>query len=138
MKTAKRLTLVLLVLMMTFAFVACADVEKTGAWENATYTSDKSLGEGAKTVTVKVVAEEQTLTFTLHTDKETLGEALGEHGLLLDDNGLVHTVNGIYADWDNGGWWWKFTKNGEMMMVGANDTTIADGEQYEFTRTNTY
>ena len=138
MKTAKRLTLVLLALMMTFAFVACADVEKTGAWENATYTSDKSLGEGAKTVTVKVVAEEQTLTFTLHTDKETLGEALGEHGLLLDDNGLVHTVNGIYADWDNGGWWWKFTKNGEMMMVGANDTTIADGEQYEFTRTNTY
>ena len=26
----------------------------------------------------------------------------------------------------------------EMMMVGANDTAIADGEQYEFTRTNTF
>ena len=138
MKTAKRLALVLLALMMAFALVACADVDKTGVWENATYTSDKSFGEGEKTVTVKVEAEEQTLTLTLHTDKETLGEALGEHGLILEDNGLVHTVNGIYADWDNGGWWWKFTKDGEMMMVGANDAAIADGEQYEFTRTNSY
>ena len=135
MKTASRLTLILLAFLMLFSLAACADVEKTGVWENATYTSDKDFGDGEKTVTVKVTAEEQTLTFTLHTDKQTLGEALKEQELILDDSGLVHTVNGIYADWENGNWWWKFTKEGEMMLVGVYDATIADGEQYELTRT---
>ena len=138
MKIATRITLLLLALVMSLSFVACADVEKTGVWESATYTSDKTLGDGDKTVTVVITAEEQTLTFTLKTDKATLGEALREHELVEDEDGLIHTINGIKADWNDGGWWWKFTKNGEMMMVGADDASIADGEQYEFTRTNTF
>ena len=138
MKIATRITLLLLALVMSLTFVACADVEKTGAWENATYLSDKTLGDGDKTVTVVITAEEQTLTFTLKTDKATLGEALREHELVEDEDGLIHTINGIKADWSDGGWWWKFTKNGEMLMVGADDASIADGEQYEFTRTNSF
>lgn len=138
MKIATRIAILVLSLLSVLCLVACADVEATGAWENATYTSNEELGEGAKTVTVVITAEEQSLTFTIHTDKDTLGEALREHDLIEDDNGLIHTINGIYADWDNGGWWWKFTKNGEMMMVGADSTTVANGEQYEFTRTNTF
>jgi hypothetical protein len=138
MKIATRAALLLLALLMSISFVACADVEETGVWENATYTSDKTFGKGEKTVVVKITAEDQTLTFTLKTDKATLGEALREHELIVDDNGLIHTINGIKADYNNGGWWWKFTKNGEMMMVGADGATIADGEQYEFTRTNTF
>ena len=131
----KRIFLVTLALFLAiltlFSLVACADVEKTGDWENATHVRDMEFGKGAKTVTVKVTAGDQTLTFTLKTDKETLGDALKEHDLIVEDNGLVTTVNGIYADWDNGQWWWSFTKNGEMMMQGVNDTAIADGEQYE-------
>lgn len=138
MKIATRIVVLLLALLMAVSFVACADVEATGAWENATYTKSEELGEGAKTVTVVITAEEQSLTFTIHTDKDTLGEALREHDLIEDDNGLIHTINGICADWDNGGWWWKFTKNGEMMPKGADSATIANGEQYEFTRTNTF
>ncbi|MBO7341650.1 MAG: hypothetical protein J6U87_03100, partial [Clostridia bacterium] len=111
------------------------DVEKTGAWETATFDRDTELGEGSKTVTVKVSAEEKELTFTIHTDKATLGEALKEHDLIIEENGLIHTVIGIYADWENGNWWWKFTKNGEMMMVGVDGTTIENDEQYELTRT---
>ena len=130
--------LLLLALTTVFSFTACADVEEVGAWENATYLSDKTLGDGDKTVTVVITAEEQTLTFTLKTDKATLGEALREHELVEDEDGLIHTINGIKADWSDGGWWWKFTKNGEMLMVGADDASIADGEQYEFTRTNSF
>lgn len=138
MKMATRAALLLLALLMSISLIACADVEETGVWENATYTSDKTFGKGEKTVVVKITAEDQTLTFTLKTDKATLGEALREHELIVDDNGLIHTINGIKADYNNGGWWWKFTKNGEMMMVGADGATSADGEQYEFTRTNTF
>ena len=135
MKTLTKVALLLLALLMTFSFVACADVEKTGAWETATFDRDTELGEGSKTVTVKVSAEEKELTFTIHTDKATLGEALKEHDLIIEENGLIHTVIGIYADWENGNWWWKFTKNGEMMMVGVDGTTIENDEQYELTRT---
>ena len=138
MKTMSRLTLLLLALVMTFSFVACADVEKTGAWESATYTSDKEFGKGAKTVTVLVVAEEQTLTFTIHTDKETLGDALLEHGLIEGEEGpfglYVKKVNGILADYDVDQTYWSLTKGGEMMMVGVDGATIADGEQYELTK----
>ena len=27
--------------------------------------------------------------------------------------------------------WWCFTKGGEMMMTGVDDSMIADGEHYE-------
>ena len=139
MKTVSRLTLVLLALLMLFTVVACADVEKTGAWETATYVADKEFGEGSKTVTVKVVAEEQTLTFTLHTDKETLGEALLEHELIAGDQGpyglYIKSVNGVIADYDTDQTHWSLTKGGEMMMVGVDGAVIADGEQYELTKT---
>ena len=139
MKTAKQLTLIALALLLCLSFAACADVEKTGVWESATYTSDKEFGEGAKTVTVKVVAEEQTLTFKLHTDKSTLGEALKEHELIDGEEsefGLyLKSVNGIVADFDVDQTWWCITKNGEMTTTGVDGITVSDGEQYELTRT---
>ena len=70
----KRIFLVTLALFLAiltlFSLVACADVEKTGDWENATHVRDMEFGKGAKTVTVKVTAGDQTLTFTLKTDKD--------------------------------------------------------------------
>lgn len=138
MKTVTRITLLLLALLTLLSLVACADVEKTGVWEDATYTSDKEFGKGEKTVTVKVIAEEQELTFTIHTDKETLGDALLEHELIEGEEGAfgiyVKRVNGILADYDVDQTYWSFTKEGVMMMVGVDSATIADGEQYELTR----
>ena len=138
MKMTTRVTLLLLALLTLLSLVACADVEKTGVWEEATYTSDKEFGKGEKTVTVKVIAEEQELTFTIHTDKETLGDALLEHELIEGEEGpfglYVKRVNGILADYDVDQTYWSFTKEGVMMMVGVDGATIADGEQYELTR----
>ncbi len=139
MKTTSRITSLLLALLMLFSLVACADVEKTGVWENATYLSDKEFGKGDTTVTLKVEAEGQSVTFTIHTDKKTLGEALLEHELIAGEQGpyglYVKTVNGILADYDEDQTYWNFTKNGEMMMVGVDGAEIADGECYELTRT---
>ena len=138
MKMTTRLTLLLLSLLMLLSLAACADVEKSGVWEEATHTSDKEFGKGEKTVTVKVIAEEQELTFTIHTDKETLGDALLEHELIEGEEGpfglYVKRVNGILADYDVDGSYWNFTKDGVLMMVGVDGAVIADGEQYELTR----
>lgn len=108
-----------------------------GLWADATYLEDTTFGEGAKTVTVKVIAEDNSVTFTIKTDAKTLGEALIEHGLIAGDMGdyglYIKYVNGIRADYDLDKRYWNFTKNGEYMMTGADMTEIADGEAYEFT-----
>ena len=101
MKTARRITLLLLALLMTVSLVACADVEKTGAWENATYRSDKSFGKGEKTIEVQVIAEEQSITFTISTDKDNLADAMLEHDLVEGEDsqfGLyIKKINGMNA-----------------------------------------
>ena len=139
MKITTRITLFLLAVLTLLCLASCADVEATGAWESATYTSDKTFGNGGKTVTVEVKAEEQSVTFTLKTDAETLGDALLEHGLIAGEEGpyglYVKTVNGMLADYDADASYWNFTKNGELMMTGVDMTPIADGEHYELTKT---
>ena len=138
MKTAAKILALVLALLMAVSFVACADVEKTGAWETATYDRNTELGEGDTTVTVKVIADDQELVFTVHTDKQTLGEALLELKLIDGEQsqfGLyLKKVNGIVADYNADQTYWHFTKGGELMPVGVDGAEIADGEQYELTK----
>ena len=136
-KMKKTLSLVLAVLML-FCIVSCNTASKTGAWENATYRRDMEFGKGETTVQVEVKAEEQSVTFTINTDKNTLGEALIEHALISGEEGqfglYVKFVNGIEADYDKDGTYWGFYKNGEMMMVGVDGAQISDGEHYELVK----
>ncbi len=133
-----RVLLVLLAALILLAFAACADVDKTGDWETASYVRDTEFGKGAKTVTVKVIADGQELTFTLHTDKENLEDALVEHNLIDGDEGqfglYIKKVNGIVADYDTDKTYWAITKNGEDTS-GAKSTVISDGDCYELTKT---
>lgn len=125
--------------ILIICLVSCgASVPKEGVWENATYLKDTELGEGAKTVTVEVVAAEQTVKFTVHTDKETVGAALLELGLIAGEEsqyGLyIKQVNGITADYDVDQTYWAFYINGEYAMTGADSTELTDGAVYKFER----
>ena len=134
---AKRLTAFCFVLIVVMLLTACNTnkVSPEGKWADARYLSDTELGEGTKTVVVSVKAGENEISFTLHTDKTYLAEALLEHELIEGDEsefGLyVKKVNGILADYDVDKTYWGFYKNGEMMMTGVSAAEIADGEHYE-------
>ena len=155
-KTIKSTLALFLALLMTLCLFACKEQAETpetsagtsenggsiapeGLWANATYLEDTSFGEGAKTVKVKVIVGEQSVTFTIKTDAETLGDALLAHNLIAGDQGdfglYVKVVNGITADYDVDQSYWGFSKNGEYMMTGVDGTAIADGEVYELTYT---
>jgi len=129
---------VLLAILTLFTLAACADVDKTGDWETATYVRDTEFGKGAKTVTVKVVADGQELTFTLHTDKENLEDALIEHNLIdgdIEAYGMyIKMVNGIVADYDTDKTYWAITQSGQATS-SAKSTLIADGDVFEITKT---
>ncbi len=118
---------------------AIENVKITGAWADAVYTEDAEFGEGAKTIKVEVIAEDNSVTFTIKTNAETLGEALLAHSLVEGEDGqyglYIKKVNGILADYDVDGTYWSLTKDGEYVMSGADTTSISDGEHYELTKT---
>lgn len=137
--TINKITSLALVFVFILSFVACATVDKTGLWENATYLKDTEFGKGAKTVTVEVAAEEQTVTFTIHTDKDTVGAALLEHGLIDGEQGAyglyVKVVNGMTADYDIDQSYWAFYVNGEYGMTGVDMTEIDENAVYQLAYT---
>ena len=139
-KTIQSTVTVILALIFIVALVSCDTVEKTGVWENATYRKDTELGSGAKTVVVEVKAEDQLVTFTIKTDKDTVGAALLEHGLIAGEEGAyglyVKQVNGITADYDVDQTYWSFYINGEYAMTGVDTTEITEGATYrlEYTK----
>lgn len=136
-KTMTRVSAILLAVCLALSLAACGE-SLPEVWQDAVYTSDTKLGEGSKTVTVDCVAEDKTVTFTVSTDAETLGEALLSLGLVAGDEseyGLyVKSVNGMTADYDKDGYYWAFYSNGEYMMTGVDSTPISDGEHYELVR----
>ena len=135
-KIVKVISSVVLISVMLLSFCACGNTNnEKGIWEDATYTQDAEFGNGKKTVAVEVRAEEKSVTFTIKTDKETLGEALIENNLVSGENGAyglyIKSVNGIIADYDINQSYWAITKNGESVMTGADGVEISDGEHYE-------
>lgn len=128
-------SLILALVFMLFAVSCAKKVDATGAWENATYLKDTTLGEGAKEIKVEIEAGEQSIILTLKTDKETLGEALYALGLT-NDASFFDTLNGIKADFNDGGMFWKVLKNEKMLAHGVGDEKISGGEEYKFLMTN--
>ena len=94
---------------------------------------------GDKALVVSVVhGDESSKDFSFSTDAENLRTALEEQKLIEGAEGeyglYVTKVDGEEAD-EAQQQWWCFTKGGEMLMTGVDDTMIADGESYEITLT---
>lgn len=135
-KTINSIICVTLSLVFVLCLVSCNNkVDATGLWENATYLKDTKLGRGKTTVEVEVKVEEQTVTFTIRTDKTTLADVLIEHELISGEEGpyglYVNTVNGMTLNKKSGNYYWAFYKDGEYLMTGVESTEISDGEHYE-------
>ena len=134
-KTIKSSILFILSLILLISLVSCNTVDKSGIWEEATHLRDMTFGNGAKTVVVEVKAVDQMVTFTIKTDKDTVGAALLEHGLIAGEQGAyglyIKQVNGITADYDVDQTYWSFYINGEYAMTGVDTTEITEGATYQ-------
>ena len=138
-KRSTLLRVVPLLLCLLVLLGACTPVP--ASWEDALYQRDTTVGDGATTVTVRVTAEEKTVTLTLKTDKATLAEALLAEELVKGEDSqfglMISHVNGIRADYDlDNGYYWKIEVNGESSDFGASHIEITEGAVYEFIRTN--
>ena len=123
-----------------------APATTTAASETVTVTSESSslaeetpteLGEGAKSFTFEVTdVDGSTKYYTVHTDAETVGEALVALGLIAGEDseyGLyVKTVDGVTLDYDTDGTYWAFYVDGEYATAGVDSTAVTDGASYAF------
>ncbi len=141
MKRIVKTTLTLLLaLALMMSFAACSQpTADDELWKSAVFTENKELGEGAKTIEVDVTAGEKTVTFTIHTDADTVGAALMEHKLLEGDPGdfglYVKKVNGMLADYDVDQTYWAFYIGEEYAMTGVDMTEIDESADYRLVRT---
>lgn len=95
------------------------------------------LGEGSNHFSFEVHnAEGDTLSYHIHTDKSTVGEALLELGIIDGEQGdyglYVKSVNGIVADYETDGAYWAFYINGNYASTGVDLTEINENDIYSF------
>lgn len=92
-------------------------------------------------ITLTISADEKTQTYEIETTANSLGDMLVAEGYVKNeqsDYGLyIKTVYGPFEDGrtadDSKEEWWSLTKDGEMLMTGADRVVMADGEKYELT-----
>lgn len=155
MITLKKI-IAILIAALTFilAFAGCSDKEDTKT-ENGTnansVTENKSTeeftfpdgitifgAEGSKySFIFKAKHKDSTeKTYGIRTDKETIGEALVEAGLLggrEESTGyVVYTIDGVKHDHNTEGFYWVLYINGELAEIDVMKTAIEDGATYEF------
>lgn len=132
--------LVVLIAAMALFTVGCSNNTPQGTETPQTTVSAQGktvLGEGAKVFDFTVSDYDGNVTvFEIHTDKETVGEALIELDLIKGEDGefglYVKDVNGIRADYDKDGKYWAFYIDGEYAMTGVEKTPVEEGKAYAF------
>lgn len=138
-RTLTTATALTLALVMIFSLASCNTVDAEGVWESATYLKDKEFGNGGTTVQVEVKAGEQSVTFTINTDKENLADALLEHSLIEGEDSqygiMISHVNGMRADYTLDGAYWALYIGGEYALAGVSSTPIEAGAHYELVYT---
>lgn len=136
----KKITAFVLALVLALSLCACgAPAADEGLVDEAVtaVTDGATMGEGAKSFTLEITyLEGETITATINTDAESVGEALMDLGVLEGEDGpygiYIKAINGVTADYETDGTYWAFYINGEYAMTGAEVTPIEDNTVYSF------
>lgn len=129
------IALTVAVALMTAGCSGGSQKEEAPIPEPVIQTDGEVLGTGDTIFPLTVVDGDGTeIHAEIHTEKETVGEALEELGLIAGEEsatGLyVKVVNGITADYDEDGTYWAFYINDVYAQTGVDSTRIAEGDQY--------
>lgn len=120
-----------LALIVAMALTGCGTTETNVT----TVTDGQTVGEGNVSFPLTIVDKESNeINVTIKTDKEIVGDALEELGLIEGDESeygmYVKAVNGIVAIYEEDATYWAFYINGEYAQTGVDSTPIVDGESY--------
>ena len=128
---------VLLAAALALGTLGCSKAPETTDSGVVTMEDGATLGKGAVSFTFTVVnGEGKEITATINTDKETVGEALTDLGLVSGEDSeyglMVDTVNGETWSYAETGKYWAFYIDGEYAMTGVDSTPVTAGSNYTF------
>jgi len=127
------------VLIAAMALLASAcndknDIPSTPS-SSSSALDENIVGQGQTEFTFKVTFKDGTeKTYTVKTDKTTVGEALSDLGLISGTVGqyglMVETVCGQTVKFETDKMYWAFYVNGDYAMKGIDQTEIDKGATY--------
>ena len=131
------LTLVLCIVLAAATVLCLAGCKKKTEPKVDDTVKAVEKGSGAKQFEFDVIhMNGDSKRFIIHTDKDTIGAALVEVGLISGSDSeyglMVEVVDGeklIYAE-DNA--YWAFYIDGEYAMTGVDSTAVEEGKVYLF------
>ena len=134
-KVLKNLLIAILILTMAISLFAC-NKNPSGAslWDSAIYSESATVGEGKLTFALIIECESKSITLTVKTDKEVLGDALYELELI-NDPAFFDVANGIKADWDKDKAYWSYYIGNDFAMHGIDAEKLTDGAVYKLVYT---
>lgn len=134
--------LVVLIAVMALIITGCTNNSQdepttTEPVQTTEQTSAIVKGEGKNAfVFIAVDLDGNSTHYMIKSDKETVGEALLENGLISGEDGqyglYVKTVNGITLDYDKDGKYWAFYEENAYANQGVDSTPIKEGGVYTF------
>ena len=136
----KKFFAIILALVMALSLMACCNTavqpDADADADAPVVTDGATLGEGAHSFTLEITdADGKTITATINTDAETVGEALSNLEIVQGEDsefGLyIKTVNGITADYDVDQTYWAFYIDGEYAQTSVDMTAVNDGSVYK-------
>lgn len=132
----KKILALVLALVLALSLCACGG---PAAVDNSApvVTDGATLGEGATTFALVIKQlDGSSISATINTDAETVGEALEALGVLKGEEGpygiYIKEVNGVSAVYEEDGTYWGFYIDGEYAMTGADATPVTAGAEYTF------
>ena len=129
-----------LIAAMALNFTGCSSAPAPTAPSTAPTSAAQQQETPKRTFTVTVVdLEGKETSLEIKTDREFVGEALLDEGVITGDMGeygmYINTVNGIAADWDKDQTYWAFYINGEYALTGVDATPIEENCVYSLVLT---
>ncbi len=121
-RSLSALILILLIAVTAFSAVGCGKEESPIAEKEFTFEVFTASGE--------------TKSFKIKTERQKVGEALVDEGLIEGENGpyglYVKTVDGETLDYEKDGMYWSFYVGETYGISGVDTTDIEEGKVYSF------
>ena len=143
--------LIALIAAMALSFVSCdkdqsfvggqTDLQDVASVDSSgNFDESNVVGEGDTSFTFTVVFADQTSkTYTVKTDKTTVGAALVDVGLISGEDSqyglMVDTVDGVKLEYNTDKMYWAFYINDGYANSGVDSTQIKPDETYSFKAT---
>ena len=129
-KLARPVIAVLIAVLIAALLTACA-----APAGGRTVKDGETVGSGAVTFPLEITDKDGApIHCTVKTDKETVGAALIDLGIISGEQGpfglYIKTVNGHTYDYDRDGCYWAFYIDDAYAPAGVDMTEIRAGESY--------